>query len=182
MTIKGHRARGGFTLTEAMLTFALLGVVILFVHKLGAPISSFFQHSLARQKANNEARSCLNTISVAMRAGLANSVCITTPAGVTVPNSRIDFITASKLASGTTAYAFYLTPNPSAPNWTVQKQEFNALGMSQQPLATNVTSLMFTGDYRDPSVLYVSLRIDAAFGSSGQAVTTVDLPDQEVRW
>ena len=170
-----NAGRYGFTLIEVLMSFAVLGFVILFVYKFGAPIFTFFQHSQARQTATNEARSCLNTIGTAMRAGLANSVNRSTANGVTAPNSRIDFALPAPLASGTTAYAFFLTPSR-----TVQMQEFKTSGSITKTLASNVTGLMFTGDYRDTSVFYVTLRIDAPFDSQGKTFTTIDLEDQEV--
>ena len=174
------RSSRGFTLAETLLTFAILGVVVLFVHRLGIPVFSYFQHSQVRQKTNNEARSCLNTINTAMKGGLANSVRITTPVGISAPNSRIDFTLAVPLPSQTTAYAFYL-----AADRTVQMQEYstvNATEPSPKTLATNVTGLIFTGDYRDPSIIYVSLRFDAAFESSLKtgSLTTISIPNQEI--
>jgi prepilin-type N-terminal cleavage/methylation domain-containing protein len=171
--------RRGFSLIELMFSVAILGLVFLAASHMNAPVLSFFQNSQSRQKANSEARACLYMISTAMKGGLANSVHISTPVTVpVVPNSRIDFFLAAPLASGTTAYAFYLA------NRAVLVQEYPGGAGVQlgKQLATNVSGLMFTGDYRDPSIVYVSLRIDAPLDSSGRAdrVTTIQVADQEI--
>ena len=171
--------RKGISLMEIMFSVAILGVVFAAVSHLMAPAAGFFRDGLARQQANNEARSCMNTIGTAMRAGLANSVRLSTPNTTpVVPWSRIDFNLplSAPLASGTTSYTFSLV------NHAVQMTEYvpphTLLG--PRTLASNVTKLMFVPvDSRDPSLFIVSLRIDAPLGNSGQTFTTIEL-NQEI--
>lgn len=170
--------RKGISLIEIMFSIAILGVVFSLGYRLMGPTTNFFRYGLARQKTNSEARACMNTIGTAMRGGLANSVRLSTPnTSPAVPWSSINFALAAPLASGTTAYAFTLV------NHTVQMQEFSSSGVVRNAqLATNVSKLMFVPlDIRDPSIMMVSLRIDAPLENSGQTsrITTVEL-NQEI--
>src|SRR6185437_11958047 len=81
-----------------------------------------------------------------------------------VPNSQINFILASPLSSGTTAYMFRLQ-NRAIEMWDYRPSISNP---TFKTLAKNVTGLNFTGDYRDPSILYITLRIDAPTDASGR--------------
>jgi prepilin-type N-terminal cleavage/methylation domain-containing protein len=173
-------SRAGFTLIETLISFAILGIVFATVYRLAAPLTDFFRYGLARQKANSEARACMNTIGTAMRAGVATSVRLSTVSGVAW--SRIDFNLPlpTPLASGTTAYAIYL-----ANNRTVQMLEFVPSGLSgyvrSSQLASNVSGLIFAPlDTQDPSVMEVSLRIDAPLSSTQPNRVVTIVLNQEI--
>jgi prepilin-type N-terminal cleavage/methylation domain-containing protein len=174
--------RNGFTLIEVLISFAILGIVFATAFRLAAPLSDFFRYGLARQKANSEARACMNTIGTAMRPGIGASLRYSSPNSSSATSwSRIDFNLAAPLASGTTSYAIYLTTNG-----TVQMQEFYVSGghgyqRPPQTLASYVTVLTFAPlDIRDPSIVEVSLRIDAPLSSSDPSRVTTVMLNQEV--
>lgn len=179
-----HMNSRGVTLLEIMVVVAILvvvggGIALLFTNSL-----DFFQRIRVRQKSMSEARQCVETIETIMRSGDSRTLLITTPTSGTpiVPNSRVDFEFKTPLVSGTTAYSIYLSAavvyamefNPSKPN------------LAPRRLATNVSGLSFTNDSQDPSVLNVSLRIDAPYDPSRSVRTpsrmfTFILPNHTVR-
>jgi prepilin-type N-terminal cleavage/methylation domain-containing protein len=172
----------GLSLMEMMVVVALFAVVAITLHRLISPVTTYFQHGYVRQKATNEARACLNTIGLAMRGGIATSVRITTPTGAVAWSSiRFELPAPTPLASGTTAYTFALT------NGNVQMTEYAVVNLNpvvRGPtiLASNVTKLTFASvDIRDPSLVIVSLRIDAPLDKSNRIdrVSTVEM-EQEI--
>ena len=167
----------GFTLTEVLLATAIIGVVGYAAARMHAPISRFFTQSTARQRATMEARSCLDTMGMAFRVGKANTVQISTPVGPpVVPNSQIDF-QLTQPAGPIGGYEFQLANRQILmrymdTNYVVQP--------GSKVMASNVTSLIFTADYRDPSVIYVSIQTDTPMGSfEGATVFTIQMLNQE---
>jgi hypothetical protein len=81
------------------------------------------------------------------------------------------FLPGVALTSGTTAYTIYLA------NSNVYLQEYGTNGVrTPRILVSNATRLSFSGDSRDPSIVNVSLRVEAPWDSTNNPthVTTVD--------
>jgi prepilin-type N-terminal cleavage/methylation domain-containing protein len=168
-----QKNKSGFTLVEFLIAVAMLAGVFLVVAAFIKPVSQYFLQSRARSELNSDARTTLDTITRSLRSGRAGSVSIQTETGAP-PNSRIDFETND----GASVTVRWISPN---------QVEF-----SRQPrggtrttsvIARNVTGLLFTVDYRDPSVVGVTLRLDRPYDASGRAdrLYSIVLPTQEVR-
>ncbi|OGR89099.1 MAG: hypothetical protein A2992_01240 [Elusimicrobia bacterium RIFCSPLOWO2_01_FULL_59_12] len=177
--MKSLMNRRGLTLVEMLLTAAIVAVVAAAFALMLPSNITFLQRTRVRQQVLVQSRQCMEAIQQAMRNGMARTLVISTPnATPIVPNSRVDFAFKSPLASGATSYAIYVAEK------TVYAQEF-APGVTRAPkaLASNVTGLMFTGDYRDPSNVSVTLRIDAPWDSTNMPgrVSSLIIPNQLVR-
>jgi hypothetical protein len=172
------KKQSGLSLVEVALTLGLAAIVFVMFWQLFPKYSTYFTRTRVRQEIMQQSRTAMDAILRILRNGKANTLIISTPAAIApVPNSRVDFVLHSTLPSGATAYAIYLA------NRGIFTQEFNPnLGGAQAPrqLVSNATSLMFTGDYLDPSTIYVSMRIDAPWDQTGDPthVSSLLLPNQ----
>jgi prepilin-type N-terminal cleavage/methylation domain-containing protein len=155
-------SKRGMSLMELVLAVAISAVLVLGLVRFLSKTVPFFQRTSVRQTVLLQARSCMETMLLFLRQGKANTLRITSstaPLGALQLYSRVDFELIGPLSSGTTAYAIYLDKG------TVYAQEYGPTPRSRV-LATNVTNLVFSGDTRDPSQVYVSLRIDAPYDAT----------------
>lgn len=98
-------ARAGYTLTEAMLTVAILGIVASSAPSLLLQMNRFFRQNNARVAIQREAREALDLINRNLRQAQASTVVIDQVAGE-FPHSRIAFTRLTP--SGTTdTMSFY---------------------------------------------------------------------------
>jgi type II secretory pathway pseudopilin PulG len=174
-----RQRQGGHTFIEIILAAAMAAIVIAAAVKLYVKIGPAVQATRIRQQASSEARTCMDFIAQRLREGKSSSVSLSTQNNEpTHPNSRIDFTFKSPLASGATAYAFYLSGE------TAYAWEFTP-GVNRAPvvLAHNVTSLSFTAAADDPGLITVGLRVDAPLDPAADAsrVVTVIVPPQVVQ-
>jgi type II secretory pathway pseudopilin PulG len=182
----GGMNKKGWTLLELVIAASMTALLILVTAKLFSSIGQYFHNTAVRQQLQSDADRTMNSMIIALQKAKANTVTICTcganvcigklscipvmpPPAINTPppNSRIEFFQVG--ATAKTAIYWDL-PN------TVYLQP---AGMAAQPLANNVTGLMFTGDGTDFSRVYISLRMDAPISRSQTA--TVVLPDQVVR-
>ena len=181
----------GVTLTELLVVAAILSVFAVGFTRIFSKSIANMQRIRVRQKVMVDSRTCMDAITQIMHNGKANSLVISTsPADPwpypmadgtkipIIPNSRVDFNLQSPLSSGTTAYAIFVAGH------VAYAQEYKPPNGIQAPrvLATNVTSLMFTGSAKDPAIVNVSLRVDAPWDNSHDPthVSTIILPNQVV--
>ena len=159
-----------------LLVILIISVLSAVAYKLLLPIPEFFRRFQAKQEMASESRACLDTIIQALRRGDPSSIRISTSLSANAPpNSQIDFTLTSALPSGTSAYSFYWDNNQA--HYT----EYRPAGASDHLLAHNVTGLMFTGDPRDPTVIGITLRIDAPYAVTAGSTYTFFVPKQIVR-
>lgn len=178
MTLENQR---GITLTELLIASFLLGVVSLALVVLFNKGAVYFRSMSVRQKTGVDARVAMDQVTQALRRSRASTMRITTPNVANAPpQSRIDVEVAQPLTSGTTAYALYWE------NREVRLVEYApAHGGAGAPktLASNVTGFFFTCDSRDPTVVRVTLVIDAPLDGSGRPDRRVRvlLPNQQIQ-
>jgi hypothetical protein len=168
--------RQGVTLVEIMLVAFILGLVTLVFVKLLSKTQPLLRRTQIRQQVVTGGRTTIDTLLQTLRGGKARTLRISTPGGATTsPNSRIDFELNTPLPSGTTAYAIYLDKG------MVYLQEYRLSGLSgPKPLASHVTMLSFTADYRDPTLVSVNLQINASYDGTSDPghVTSLVLSNQ----
>ena len=168
--------RNGFSLIEALIVVAIAGIVAGMALKLYPMMTLYFLQGQARQRANFEARACLDAIGVATRQGLAGSI----QPLLTAPTSWIGFNAASPLPTGTKTYRFSLLADG-----TVEEQDITTTSVvRKRTLASNVSTFLFSGNPQDPSVIYVTLQIDVPIGGFTDAsghprVATVRVDTEE---
>lgn len=152
----------GLSLLEIILAVITFVIVIAGLYQLIGRNMLFFKRSEVRQRVVLESRICIDRITQMLSNGKASSLSRSTPAtNPIIPDSRIDFVLQTPLASGTTAYAIYIE------NGIVYALEYVRTGIQRkQVLATNVTNLNFSGNADDPAIVGVNLRIDAPYDSS----------------
>ena len=92
MVTRRKNARRGFTLTEMMITVAILGVVIGIGPGILTNITRFSKLSRARLETQRNARDALNQINQSLRQASASSIVIENDAGE-APFSAISFST-----------------------------------------------------------------------------------------
>ena len=170
----------GVTLTEVMLACAISGLIFVAAVRYFSKVIPMMNRARVRQQVQVQSRQLMDTIAERLRNGKALTVAISTPPETPgVPNSRIDFVLQTPLASGATGYAIYLSCG------TVYAQEFGRPPAARDPraLAKNVSSLMFTGSSNDPGLISISLQMDVSYDSTGDPshVTSLMLPNQTVR-
>jgi Tfp pilus assembly protein PilE len=176
---RGGRAKGraGLTLIEMVLAGVILAMVALAIANFFPGFLNLPRRLMARHQANTAARICMSTIVQALRQGEANSIQISTPAGAP-PNSTISFWTVNH---STYTIAWSATPVPNSVNMTINKPG----GITQvMTLAQNVVTLSFTLDYRDPSLISVSLQVSIPTDSTGNFAsqqTPIFLPSETVQ-
>jgi len=172
--MKIRKNRQGQTLLELLIVAGIAGVVIAVVVILFTKNTTFFQRMQVRTQIMFESRACMDTILNRLRSGMARTLVINTPDATSPPNSQVVFDLQSPLPSGATFYTIYLASG------TVYAQE----GALQAPkaLASNVTGLMFTGNFNDPAIVAVTLRIDAPYDTTNDPshVSTLIIPNQVV--
>ncbi len=139
---------------ETLIVAAMATAILAVVAKILFSNVTFFKRMAVRQMVNQDSRVGLERIQQMIRKGRAETLVISTPAGSTVPNSKVNFELQTPLPNGTTAYSVYLDPVTH----TVYGNNFI---QAPQVLAKNVTALIFTGNSMDPAVVSVSLQIDA---------------------
>jgi Tfp pilus assembly protein PilW len=172
--MKSRSTSSGFTLIEFLITVGLMGLVIFTVSKFTPFVLQYFHQSQAKTTLNDEARVTLDTIIRLLRNGLASSVVIDTPTAASPPNSRIAFRTTD----GAAQVIEWVAPKQ------VEVRRTPAGGAeTTSVIGRNVTGLLFTMDYRDPSIIQVTLRLDVAYDQSSRKdrVFSVVLPSQQVR-
>jgi type II secretory pathway pseudopilin PulG len=178
----------GFTIIESTVALAIAVFVIMMLYGYIKAIPLFFRRIQVQQQTMSEARTAADTMNRLLRSALPNTVAICScnqrlcgdplciPATSIPPNSQIDFSTKDGhqrwliWGSDHILYAGDNSMNGTPPNTT--------------KLAQNVASVMFTGDYRDLSVINVSLRFDVPLDSSGAPnapTMTIFLPTQSIR-
>ncbi len=168
----------GFTLPELMIVGFIGGLLALAFANFFSKAGPAIKRTQVRQEVTMGGRKLMATILQTLRGAKPRSVVIRTFAGSTCPNSQIDFQLHAALPSGITAYQIYLD------NGTVYMRESRGgTHLIPKPIGSHVTFLNFTGDYRDPTTLSVSLRIDAPYDSSNNPthVTSMSLLNQTVR-
>jgi type II secretory pathway pseudopilin PulG len=167
------RKSGGFTFIEVLIAGFMMAIVMLVMVQFASRISRSAHQIFAKTRLNNSARNTMDIISRTLRIADPGSVVINTPFGGQ-PNSSIEFFSVEK-STFNTRYRIYWS---SAPVNTVHIER----GNTHSIIGRDVSSLMFTGDYRDPSVMNVTLRLDTAYDVSGASRTfSLVFPNQNVR-
>jgi prepilin-type N-terminal cleavage/methylation domain-containing protein len=168
--------RRGVTMIEMVAVVAILAVIVAIFAMLLGKNTTMYKRMQVRQTVMIQSRTAMDMMQQRLRNGKARSMVISTPDETPiVPNSRIDFVLQAPLPSGATAYALYLSSR------TAYAVEYPN-GLSPKVLARNVSGLMFTGDALDPSVVGITLRIDAPYDATGHPdhTSTIILPNQKV--
>jgi type II secretory pathway pseudopilin PulG len=168
--------KSGFTIIETMLGMAILVIIAIAMVKLLKPNIAFFQRFEARQQANFDARKCLDTIRRLLSNGKSSTVVITTPTNGP-PNSWIGF-------QGVDGSSSTIRWSNSPPNTVhVLHSVKGDTNYTDTVVATNVSGLMFTLDFRDPNIINVALQLDMPLDRSGQATSVYTLlqPNQSIR-
>jgi hypothetical protein len=189
--------KSGLTLMEALVAVVGLVLVSAAMVRMVSGIGGYVRRYRVRNQVYTESRICMDTLVGKLQKGSPSSVVICAcgnatcsdtcgPSGPTPPpNSRIEFdrpipLPAGQPASGCRTNFYWF-------DGTLQWEEhcYGAVAQDLGPntLATQVTSLMFNADSHDPSVIILSLRIDAPLDSSSSpdSVYTVDIPNRLVR-
>ena len=163
------RNKRGMTMIELLLVMAIFTVVVYAFIEFFSKTAPIVKRTQVRQEVTLGGRTSMDSILQCLRGGKARTLQISTPGGATAsPNAKIDFDLQTPLPSGTTAYTIFLA------NRTVFLQEHSTTIANPVPkvLAKNVSMLSFTADYRDPTIVSVSMRIDAAWDAKQQIDTT----------
>jgi prepilin-type N-terminal cleavage/methylation domain-containing protein len=180
--VKPRLPQNGFTLTEMMLATALTGIVMAAGVTYIAKVVPMMNRVRTRQQVQFQARMLMDNIGDRLRNGKAPTAAISTPGSAAelnpIPNSRIDFMLYTPLASGATSYAIFLSSG------IVYTQEFGPPTGSRtpRPIARNVSSLMFTTASNDPGVVSVTLEMDMPYDSTNDPTHVVSLliPNQVI--
>lgn len=179
-----HRNRGvclalmkitakGMTVMEMLLVVFILGFLMLGLAHYKEKIIIFAKRFEVRRQMTTDARNTLETIVRLLRVANPNTVLIDTPpAAGAPPNSRIQFRNTSNVAQ-----EIYWSDDPYGTVF------FRTAAGTPRKLGDSVTSLIFTADFRDLSLITVSLRMDASYDASGREdqQTTLALANQTVR-
>ena len=179
----GFRAsspESGFTLMEIIIVGAMGAIVFLAFVLFFSRHLPFYHRVQVRQQLMSSSRIAMETILDRLRNGKARTIIISTPTTTPiVPNSRVDFVLQTPLPSGATAYAIYLD---NTTNIAYTEEFIPGSPPKPRALASNVTSLMFTGVSSDPGIVSVTLRLDAAWDvlNDPTHVSTLILPNQTV--
>jgi hypothetical protein len=179
------RNRRGASVFEIILASAIFVILLFSIVRLLPGLFDMIRRYTARQEMTRESRTYLDTAARFLERAIPRSVRICAcaadacspacPEAATMPpNSRIEFA----LRDGT-PYAIYLSTNP--PNTAILRVTRSTGAITA--LASNVSAIAFTGDIRDPAVVYITLWMDAAADRSGRAdrVYTVYIPNRLVR-
>jgi prepilin-type N-terminal cleavage/methylation domain-containing protein len=173
------KSQQGMSLIEIVIVMAIVSVLMITVGSFFTRTMNFYKRVRVRQQLVLQSRSSMDLIVQMLKYGKAKSVIISTPIVTPlVPNSQIDFNLQDTLPNGTTAYTFYLSSG------IVFATEYHLNGTNTtKSLANYVTSLMFTGDSRDPAIVNVAIRMDIPWDNSGKAdhVTSIIMPTQVVQ-
>jgi prepilin-type N-terminal cleavage/methylation domain-containing protein len=164
--MKKMRLPQGFTLIEFMIAVAItVMVATTFLHFLPEQIQ-FYRRMSVRQQVTHDSRACVETILQRLRNGKARTFNLSYPSGT---NPRVDFVLATPLTSGATAYAIYQS------NGNVYGQEFPpAVTGTIHLLASNVTSLQIATT-PDPGLINVSLLIEAPYDDTGDPTHVISV-------
>ena|SRR5258708_26663181 len=169
----------GQTLIEIMVTLVILSLIAAAFMKLIGPHLDFFKRAQIRQQANGDARKCMETISRFLTNAKASSVVIKTPPLASPPpNSEIDF---TAMDNSSTYVIKWSTSPPNSVH--VLRTASGSTIPVDTIIGNNVTGLMFTGDFRDPTIVNVSLQIDVVLDNSNQdsSIYTILQTNQVVR-
>jgi len=184
----------GFTLVEVLAAVIITGLLVAVLSGYLKQIPLFFRRIQAQQQTQSESRTAMDTLNRFLRSGQPNTVTIcscnnawcTAAAGACTttaadpPNSQIDFTTRDGHLR-----RFYLgTGSNSLPANTLAMDDFVSVSTATTILAHHVTSIMFTGDSSDLSIVNVSLRLDVPLDNSGAPNTpavTLIFPTQSIR-
>jgi prepilin-type N-terminal cleavage/methylation domain-containing protein len=167
----------GFTLIEIMLAVALISVVALVGIQLLSPMVAYFKRSPARAKANLESRQCMETVERMLASGKAGTLVIQTPPTTpAVPSSQAQFQSVDG-----SSYTITWSTAPMNTVHILRTPPGNGATIDTI-LATNVTTLSFSIDYRDPAMIYVTFQMTAPLDSSGApgSIMTILLANQAV--
>lgn len=140
-------SRGGHTLTEMMMTVAIVGILSSVAAPLLVQMTNFWRLTSARNAIARDVRASLDTINRFTRQAQAGSVVIDTPAGQP-PSSRITFTSIQ----GQTV-SFYQSGN----------KLMMKLDTAVSTLSTNIAYIAFTYPRTDDtSLLSVTLTIQSS--------------------
>lgn len=90
MNLMSRRGRAGYTLTEVMLTVAILGIISTVGSSLVIQAQRYIRLTMARTAIQRDSRAALTTINRELRQGLASTVVIDQLTGQP-PQSRVTF-------------------------------------------------------------------------------------------
>jgi len=170
--------RHGYSMIEAMITLAIVGMIALYVTMLHTPVVDFFRRGQVHQETSMNIRTSLDIMTHALEQGKATSIHISTPPGPPLlPNSKLDFVLTTPLITGTTAYSFFLS------NHNLQMYEYNPnvnVTILAKTLATNVSSLIFAYDTSNPFIVYINLRIEAATKNTSESTAVTQIVNQDI--
>ena len=177
--------RHGITLTEILISSFIALIVIGALIRLATHTLPFYKRTMVRQEIMSEARTSIGIISQFLRQGKAGTLIIQTPNVMPiVPNSQVDFDFQIPMPSGATKGRIGLDNG----RLYTQERALNGDPTKHQDaryVASGVTGLMFTGDYRDPALVSVSINIvkalDANTREHPDRVATIMLTNQTVR-
>lgn len=179
-------------MVELLMAVVIVGIIAIFMSKLGRPLMGYLQRTQKNQQINMEARVAVDYITQTMRKGVATSAVFCTCA---VPGSPCT-PTANCVEPATNP-----SPIPSHSqiefDWTdgshyqiywdvdntIRVREKGPTGVTREPkvLASNVYSLSFTPpDITDPAVVHFSIQFRAPKEGYGQGQPAFDIPSQEV--
>ena len=172
------RRTRGFTLAEGLLVGVVVSMLLLVMVKISSRMFTFIARSQTRQKANMEARRCLETIERMMSNGRASTLMISTPAtSPMVPNSRVQFTAMDG--------SFYTILWSTAPMNTVhiRRTPAGSAATTDTLLATHVNVLVFLADLTDPAIVTVSLQMTVPLDTSNppKSVYTIPLFNRTLR-
>ena len=184
--------RRGYTLMEMMMAVALISIVALTVSKIFSVTMKYAHSTSQRQQIQSDADSAMNTIVHALQQAKGSSVVICACQTFACTNTNFGRGACTKDHPGTTDTSILVPPNSrvdytdikgnsDAIYWT-NYQVYMQIGSAGAPklLANNVTGLMFSGDWQDPTHIGVTLRLDAGVSSSDKQ--SVLLANQIVRF
>jgi type II secretory pathway pseudopilin PulG len=160
------------TLVELLIAMVMMGFILYAAVLMISRAMKMWQRSSVQSQMSLDARTMIDTISKLLQGGRSGTVVISTSPS-TPPNSKIKF-TQTNGQDVNIYWGAGLGPGDAGIiQITIGTQPPKTIG-------SNVSGLMFTGDYSDPSVVHVSLRMDKTYGAVSDNQTVYVL-NQTVR-
>jgi prepilin-type N-terminal cleavage/methylation domain-containing protein len=148
----------GLTLVELMMVLMLMGLVLYVTVTMISKALKMWQHASVQTQMSLDSRTALDTMSKLLQSGRSGTMSIATPTGAGVPpNSEITFTKSDGQKIDIL--------------WSARTIQVKIGTLDYKTICSNVTGLMFTGDYSDPSVVHISLRMDKAYAGSSDSQT-----------